>query len=50
MTQVKIFKPNLYGGHLKSKHKDELSLAEKEWSKENIEKTRKKILIFLYFV
>src|ERR1700755_889098 len=35
--------------HLKTKHKDEHSLAEEERSKENIEKANK-ILIFLYFV
>ena len=34
VLQVKKFQPNLYGGHLKLKQKNEHSLAEKERSKE----------------
>ncbi|KAL7644972.1 UNVERIFIED_CONTAM: hypothetical protein RMT77_004789 [Armadillidium vulgare] len=42
-------------GHLKLKHKNDHSLAEKERSKEtekkeNFKKARRKILIFLYFI
>src|ERR1700755_1537554 len=53
-TSKKISTKSLWG-HLKSKHKNEHSLAEKEWSKEtdnreNFKKARRKILIFLYFV
>ena len=53
-TSKKISTKSLWG-HLKSKHKNEHSLAEKERSKEtekreNFKKARRKILIFLYFV
>src|ERR1700755_3686756 len=50
----KKFSTNSLWGHLKSKHKNEHSLAEKERSKEtekkeNFKKGRRNILIFLYF-
>ena len=53
-TSKKISTKSLWG-HLKSKHKNEHSLTEKERSKEtekreNFKKARRKILIFLYFV
>src|ERR1700755_940589 len=51
----KKFSTKSLWGHLKSKHKNEYTLAEKERSKEtekreNFKKARRKILIFLYFV
>ena len=53
-TSKKISTKSLWG-HLKSKHKNEHSLVEKERSKEtekreNFKKARRKILIYLYFV
>src|ERR1044072_7857212 len=51
----KKFSTKCLWGHLKSKHKNEHSLAEKKRSKETekreiFKKARRKILIFLYFV
>ena len=53
-TNKKISTKSLWG-HLKLKHKNDHSPAEKERSKEtekkeNFKKARRKILIFLYFV
>src|SRR6201990_2300435 len=52
-TSKKISTKSLWG-HLKSKHKNEHSLAEKEWSKEiekkeSFKKNKKKNLNFLIF-